>query len=362
MKLLVLTPTPVTAASTRFRLVQFFPALREAGIVPELRSFLDEAGFRLLYAAGGAARKAVAMVRAIGGRVADLIRTSRADAVLIHREAALLGPPLIEWLIAVGLDKPMVFDLDDAVWVPYVSPTYGRLLSRLLKVPGKAHFTMSAASQVIAGNDYIASEARRYNASVAVIPTVVDTQQFRPVARHNRTPVIGWIGTHSTAPYLNTLLPALRRVAATRRFLLRVVGGRIEAPDLPIDCREWSLDREVEDFQSLDIGLYPLVEDSWSIGKSGFKAIQYMACGVPVLASPVGVTRDLVRDGENGYLAADENVWVDRLSALLDDAVLRESLGGQGRADVEQRWSLTVHAPRFVSLIAQCVDRAGRCC
>jgi glycosyltransferase involved in cell wall biosynthesis len=362
MRLLVLTPTPVTAASTRFRLVQFFPALREAGIVPELRSFLDEAGFSLLYAAGGLGRKATAVLRAIAGRIADLVRSSRADAVLIHREAALLGPPLLEWLIAVGMHKPMVFDLDDAVWVPYVSPTYGRVLSRLLKAPSKAYFTMSAARQVIAGNEHIASEARRHNASVAVIPTVVDTEQFRPAARDNPIPVIGWIGTHSTAQYLNTVLPALRRVAATRRFVLRVVGAHIDAPDLPVDQRQWSLDREVEDFQSLDIGLYPLVEDSWSVGKSGFKAIQYMACGVPVVASPVGVTRDMVRDGKNGYLATSEDAWVERLTALIDAPSLRESLGRQGRADVEQNWSLAVQAPRFVSLIEHCVDRVGSGC
>jgi glycosyltransferase involved in cell wall biosynthesis len=356
-RLLVLAPAPVSAASTRFRLHQFFPALRAAGIEPLLRPFLDEDGFRLLYRAGHVGDKLLTAARALSGRAADLARASGAAAVWLHREAALVGPPLIEWLLARLLERPLLFDIDDAVWVPYASPTYGALLSRLLKAPGKTDFSLRAAAQVVVGNRYLAEHARRFNARVEIVPTVVDTDEFVPApSRANHAvPVLGWIGTHSTAQFLRAILPALRRLAARRRFRLRVVGATLAADELAgldVEQTPWALAREVADFQSLDVGLYPLVEDDWSRGKSGFKAVQYMACGVPVVASPVGATCDMIEDGQNGLFAADEDAWVDRLERLLDSTELRRRLAERGRADAVARWSLHAHAPRVVELVS----------
>jgi glycosyltransferase involved in cell wall biosynthesis len=358
MNLLILAPYPSSAASTRFRLEQFFPALRAAGIEPHLRPFVDERGFATIYRHGAPLTKLRAATRALSGRLGDLVRAIDADAVLVHREAALIGPPVLEWLLSRGLRRPMIFDLDDAVWVPYSSPTYGALLSRLLKAPGKTHFTLSAAARVIAGNPYVADYARRYNPSTEVIPTVVDTDQFRPVPHDNEVPVVGWIGTHSSMQYLKAITPALQQVARKRHFILRVVGDELRAPGLHIDSQPWALDREVADFQSLDVGLYPLVQDDWSLGKSGFKAVQYMACGIPVLASPVGVTTEIVREGETGFLAPDESTWVERLTQLLDDASLRRRLGAAGRAEAVARWSLSAHAPRFVQILRDAIAAA----
>lgn len=353
MNLLVLTPNPSTAASTRFRLEQYFPALRRVGIEATLRPFLDERGFSVLYGRGNVSIKISAAARAIAGRVADLVRSHSADAVLIHREAALVGPPVFEWAIARVVRRPIIFDLDDAVWVPYVSPTYGAILPRLLKAPQKTRFTLAAAAHVIAGSPHVAAYARSFNARTDVIPTVVDANQFRPAPRRNAVPVLGWIGTHSTLQYLRAIVPALQRLARTHRFILRLVGGTLEAPGIDVENVPWKLEREVADFQSLDIGLYPLVEDPWSVGKSGFKAVQYMACGVPVVASPVGVTCSMIRDGENGFLASNDDEWVDRLGRLLDDPRLRERMGTAGRQDALQRWSSEVHAPRFVAIVRQ---------
>ncbi|HEY2749009.1 MAG TPA: hypothetical protein VGL86_30520, partial [Polyangia bacterium] len=213
MNLLIFAPNPATAASTRFRLEQFFPALERAGIVPHLRPFLDDEGFATLYRRGQPFDKLGAALRALGGRVVDLVRALDARAVLIHREAALIGPPLVEALLTHLVRRPILFDLDDAVWEPYVSPTYGALLSRLLKVPQKTNFTMKHAAAIVAGNEYIARYARRFNRTVAVIPTVVDTDRFRPAPATNPVPVLGWIGTPSSVQYLRALVPALQRLA-----------------------------------------------------------------------------------------------------------------------------------------------------
>jgi glycosyltransferase involved in cell wall biosynthesis len=291
------------------------------------------------------------------GRVGDLARSTRARVVLIHREAALFGPPLFEWLLARVVRRPIVFDLDDAVWVPYVSPTYGAALSRLLKAPSKTHFTLGAASRVIAGNAFIADYARRFNSRIDVIPTVVDTERFYPLPRPpHDVPVLGWIGTHSSLQYLRAIVPALQRLAARRHFILRIVGGELEAPGVTVENVRWSLEREIADFQSLDIGLYPLVEDAWSVGKSGFKAVQYMACGLPVVASPVGVATEMIRDGDNGFLVRNEDEWVERLEQLIDDVALRRFVGAQGRRDAVERWSLRAQAPRFVAAVRAAME------
>lgn len=352
-RLLALVPAPRVLATTRFRVEQFAPALNRAGIELVVRPFLDEEGFAVLYSQGGALRKIRAAAVAVARRIGDLVRAQGATAVLIHREAALVGPPILEWAIARALGRPVIFDLDDAIWVPYASPTYGAFLSRLFKSPGKTHFTLGAASAVICGNPYVRDYAARYNAHTTIIPTVVDTEIFRPIQRHNAVPVLGWIGTHSTVQYLRAILPALRRLAEQRRFLLRVVGGTLEPSEttgIDVEHRPWALDREVGDFQSLDIGLYPLVEDAWSVGKSGFKAIQYLACGVPVVASRVGVTADIVKDG-CGFLVDHEDQWVPRLTELIDDSEKRQQIAAAGRAEVVANWSLAAHAPRFVDVV-----------
>lgn len=361
-RLLVLAPASTIAASTRFRLAQYFPALRAAGIEPILRPFLDDEGFAVLYRRGHGLAKAAAAARAVGGRLADVRRSfGEVDAVLIHREAALVGPPLFEWLMTDVARRPMVFDFDDPVWVPYVSPTYGRLLSRMLKMPWKTGAVLRRAARVIAGNEYLARYARQYGRPVDVVPTVVDTEIFRPPSfRPERRPlVLGWIGTHSSAQYLQAVLPALRQLASTHDFVVRIIGAELQAPGLHLECRPWSLDREVNDIQDMDIGLYPLIEDAWSLGKSGFKAVQYMACGVPLVASPVGVTTAMIRSGHNGFLATSTADWVGHLTSLLDDPTLRRRLADAGRRDAVERWSLAAHQPRVVDIIRSVIDPAA---
>ncbi|HEY2744506.1 MAG TPA: glycosyltransferase, partial [Polyangia bacterium] len=127
-------------------------------------------------------------------------------------------------------------------------------------------------------------------------------------------------------------------------------------PGVTVEQLPWSLEHEVAHFQSLDIGLYPLVADEWSVGKSGFKAVQYMACAVPTVASPVGVTSDMIRDGDNGFLAADDATWVERLTQLIDEPALRKRLGAAGRADALASWSLAVQAPRFVDIVRNAME------
>ena len=209
------------------------------------------------------------------------------------------------------------------------------------------------------GNGFLADYARQFNPAVTVIPTAVDTTRFVP--RPDRTPlpasgpVVGWIGSPTTFHYLESLAPLLRETAGRHAFTLKVSGAGkpVRFEGVTVDDVPWSLDREVALFNTCDIGVYPLEDDEWARGKCGFKAIQFMACGVPVVAAAVGVNREIIRDGENGFLASTPAEWRDKLDRLLTDPALRERFSRAGRQTIEERYSLKVTAPQLTTILRQ---------
>jgi glycosyltransferase involved in cell wall biosynthesis len=376
VRVLFLTPNPIEAANTRYRVYQFLPYLESRGIECEIAPFISSELFQDLYRRGRIVRKMAGIARSALGRVADVMRARRADVICLSREAMLFGPPVIEWMVSKVARRPMVFDFDDALFVSYVSPTYGRFAS-WLKCPSKLSRILAMSAHIIAGNEYLASYARRHNRRVTILPTVVDTELFagagplprtrvnsaaeqisKPVVGPVAGPVVGWIGSHSTAQYLDLIAPALQRLARRRRFVFRVIGaGRdVRIPGVEVENRPWDMATEIRDFRDLDIGVYPIRDDEWARGKCAFKAIQYMAAGAPCVSSPVGMTTEVIKNGVNGFLAASTEEWVHCLDLLLEDESLRVRLAREGRITVEEKYSLKTHAPRLADVLEEAAD------
>ena len=348
-----------TNPSQRYRIEQWEPLLAARGVEITYRPFESDALHKVLYKPGHLPEKLKHVTEALVRRTRDVRDARGFDLVYVLREAALLGPPVFErWL--KYMDVPYVFDFDDAVFVPYVSPSNGYL--SYLKFPGKTRAICRMAAHVMAGNEYLADYARAVNERVTVIPTTVDTSKYTVEPRApNEVPVIGWSGSHSTAPHLSTLKNALRRLAERERFVLRVVGvPDFKMEGVEVEAMPWRSATEVEDLRPFDVGVMPLPDDKWSRGKCGMKALQYMGLAIPAVCSPVGVNSEIIRDGENGLLATTDDEWVEKLSRLLRSPEERARLGRAGRATLEARYSAAVQAPRVFDIFESVARRASR--
>jgi len=361
-RLLVLATYPPTAACTRFRACAYFDALANRGIDAELHPFFGDEFFRQFYRPGALAEKSLGLLRSSVERARLLLDAGAFDAVFVQREAALWGPAIVEGVLARVRKIPVIFDFDDAIWMENTGSSRHPWLSRLLKSPSKTRGLLRMASEVIAGSHYLAAYARRFADRVLVSPTVVSCRAWTPLPGRleggmatEGVPVIGWVGSHSTAVYLDFALPALRALAAAGEvFRVRLVGASrtLQIDGIAVESVPWSAETEIADFQRLDIGIAPMGDDEWARGKCGFKQVQYMTVGVPYVSSRVGGgAGEIVRDGENGLLAGSVDEWQASLRSLLHDRPLRARLARAGRAEVEANLSAEAQADGVVGVV-----------
>jgi glycosyltransferase involved in cell wall biosynthesis len=292
-------------------------------------------------------------------RLAYLVKGFRVDVVWIEKELLPGLPAWTEFLLA-ACGAPYIVDYDDATFQWYESHP-NKVVRGLLR--RKVDVVMRHAAVVIVGNDYLAERAHRAGAKrIENMPSVVDLARYCVVPeaeREMRTFTIGWIGSPVTAHYLELVNSALHQVCNdgnTRVIIVGAAGSPLK--DVPLEICAWSEETEVASIQSFDVGIMPLAEGPWERGKCGYKIIQYMACGKPTVASPVGINRQIIKDGENGFLATTTPEWIWALRRLRDDYQLRENMGWKGRREVELKYSLQVMAPRLASLFhSVAVDR-----
>jgi len=361
VRVLAMPALPRFAAATRYRILQYIPLLGEEGIDVDVRPFLTDRAFACLYDRRRAIRTSLGLVAGSGRRLVDAVRLGGYDVVWVQREAALIGPPVIEWL--AHRRRALVLDLDDAIYLPPPRSVFGPL-APMLRGRGKADRLIGWCDHAVCGNPTIAAYVTGRGVPATIVPTLVDTGRFTPrAAPRSGELVVGWMGTHSTLEYLRPLLPVFRRLAERHRFRLRIVGGgpvTVAVDGVAVEMRPWSLERELEDLQSFDVAVYPLADDEWARGKSGFKAIQYLSCGIPYVASPVGVVADIGTPGVTHFAARSDEEWFERLSILLADAALRERMGQAGRRFAVEHYSTRRAAATLATVFRTVVEERRR--
>ena len=352
-KVLFLVPYPLRfAPSQRFRVELFLPYLTAQGIEYKVAPFLDAATFSVLYSKASSLKKGWGVLKGFLTRLWTVLFVApRFDYIFIHREASPLGPPLFEFLLSKIFRKKIIYDFDDAIWIPD-SP--GKLLN-WLKAFWKIKWICKWSFKVAGGNEYLCNYAGRYNSNVVLIPTCVDTQY-----QHNRikdqtakTVTIGWTGSHSTLKYLDPLVPLLKSLA--REFSVRVLVICNQKPSFffeGLEFIQWSEQHEIDDLLQMNIGIMPLPADAWSEGKCGFKLIQYLSLGIPAVASPVGVNQKIIGEDYSRFLCSTEEEWRSALVALIEDANLRNEIGRKGRSRMEMHYSIQANVGRFIALFS----------
>lgn len=306
-------------ASTRYRILQYLPALAEAGIHHEIR--------------------AVSKVARDWPRLLKQVRT--ADLVFIQKKLF----SAFEIALLKKLSRRLIYDFDDAVMFK------DSLASDRQHARQRRRFaaTVRRADLLIAGNGYLQEQGLALGRPTVLLPTPLDMERYLPKPRPatGDMVILGWIGSRGTLKYLRQIVPALEELGRCLPNLrLKIVADDFfELNHLPVIKKNWSATDEIDDLHSFDIGLMPLSDDVWTRGKCGFKLLQCMAVGLPVVCSPVGANREIVTDGVEGFWAARQEEWVEKLTTLAGDAELRRALGNRGRDKVLRRYSLKANIP-----------------
>mgnify|MGYP005752115117 CR=1 FL=1 len=354
MKVLFVVPySEGQAASQRFRVEQLLPLLKEKGIKYKIAPFWSGSTWSILYRQGHFLQKTLGLMQGFWRRGLLLFQLPFYTYVFIHREATPVGAPWFEGMAAKVFRKKIIFDFDDAIWLP--NTTAGNSIAARYKQHGKIAPICRWSHKVSCGNRYLLQFALKHNTNAVLLPTVIDTAHYHNQlkAQHTKQVTIGWTGSHSTLPFLKQLEPVLQQLEQQYNFRVLVIAD--QAPEISIRSlvyKPWRKETEIEDLLQFNIGVMPLPDTEWAKGKCAFKALQYMALGIPAVVSSVGANTEAVPDGVAGYTCSSQQEWYNRLEQLLLDAGLRSEMGAAGREWVQERYSVQAHQEAFLSLFA----------
>lgn len=352
-KILVLAPYPFgRVGSQRFRFEQYWDILSAKNEV-RFQSFLDESDFDVLYTQGNTFRKAFGVLKGFVKRLLLLFSIHKYDQVFIHREASPIGPPILEWMIAKVFRKQIVYDFDDAIWLTNTSAE-NEIVS-ILKCHWKVEWICKWSWKVTCGNDFLCDFAKQFNQNTIYIPTTLDLDEIDLPKTQSPTPktylTIGWTGTHSTLKYLQAIVSVLQELQSEIDFNFILIADK--NPHLVLKRYTyipWNKKTEWEDLQKIDIGIMPLDNSEWEEGKCGFKAIQYMALGIPALASPTRANCTIIENGQNGFICSNDSEWKNGLKTLIQNAELQSVFARKGRETIETKFCKRVWVEKYEGL------------
>ena len=326
----------------RFRFEQFLEYFESNGFHCEHSHFISGNDDKYLYRKGKYFQKFRILLKAILIRLKDVSRADAFDIVFIQREAFLLGSTYFERRFSKSKAK-LIYDFDDSIWLGDTSDANKKL--RWLKYPGKIAKIISISDMVFAGNKYLANYASYYNSHIKIVPTTINTDEYKRNINSKRTDgkvCIGWTGSITTIKHFEYALPTLRKLKQKYgdQLVIKVIGDKNYVnEELDIKGQGWNKENEIDELSSFDIGIMPLPDDEWSKGKCGLKGLQYMALEIPAIMSPVGVNSEIIKDGVNGFLAKNEKEWLEKLSILIDNTKLRDTIGKEARKTVIGNYS-----------------------
>lgn len=352
MKVLFIVPYPTgKAASQRFRVEQLLPLLQEQGMHYQVAPFWGSKAWEILYKQGYWIQKLFWLFAGFFKRLLNLLQLPFYNYIFIHREATPIGPPWFEWMAAKIFKKRIIFDFDDAIWLSDTSAVNNK--ADKYKWHSKTRSICRWSYKVSCGNAFLQSFAYSYNKGAVYLPTVIDTKHYHNQLKQQQTERVslGWTGSHSTLPYLKLIEPVLQRLELKYDFDFIVIADK--EPDLQLKSLlflPWNQQTEIEDLLQFNIGVMPLPDTTWAKGKCAFKALQYMALGIPAVVSAVGANRQAVPSGLAGYTCLTEQEWYERLEELLQKADLRAAMGRAGRLHVQQHYSVQAHKQTFLTL------------
>lgn len=351
MEILVICPYPLdTVPGQRLKYEQYLGFIRDQGFCISVHPFFSFNTFNILYRPGKSIQKIVGVLRGFLGRFALLMRVSKADGIYVFLNVAPVGPPWLEWLF-LRLCKKCIYDIDDMVHM--LRTTKVNRFAQAFKSPSRYFLMMGVADHVITCTPALNDLAGRYNPCTTDISSTINTSSYLPVNSYSNDHelVIGWSGSHSTAPYLHLLDDVFQELSTHARFKLLVMGAQaFELPGVNVELVPWSVTAEIPTLQRIDIGVYPLPNDSWVQGKSGLKALQYMALGIPTVATAIGCNDRVIEDGVSGFLASTPEQWMAQLSQLLNEPELRRTIGRNARERVERFYSVDANKNTYLSI------------
>lgn len=354
MKVLFVVPYPInTAPCQRFRFEQYLDIFKREGIYFTVAPFISLPLHKIIYKKGMYFKKTFYIFYCFLKRFLTLLRSFKYDTIFIHREACPFGITLFESFFKLT-GKKIIYDFDDAIYLPNVSKA--NRIARLFKNENKTKKIIALSNVVITGNGYLKDYASRFNKNVIVIATTIDTDKYILIKkpRLKDTPLcVGWSGSYTTVQHFMLLRDVLAKIAARFNIRIKVIGAPSDFSlnGVALIVKEWDIKKEVEELSTFDIGVMPLPDDEWGRGKCGLKALQYMALGIPVVCSPVGVNKEIIEDRVNGFLASSDEEWIEKISRLVEHPELREKMGMAGRITVEEKFSVKRNAPMYFEVI-----------
>jgi L-malate glycosyltransferase len=354
-KIIVICPFPENEVpGQRLKYEQYFDSWRANGFDVTVKPFVSDKFMKIIYQPGYYHLKAIYTIIAYFKRFVLLFSLRKYDIVYTFLWVTPFGPPIFEKIYAI-LAKNLIYDIDDLVFLKHQSKA--NQLIGFLKGRSKSIYLMKKAKHVITCTPYLDNFVRQYNPNTTDISSTVDTQKrYVPVNNYQNDHqiIIGWSGSHSTSKYLYLLKDVLKELAQQCNFKLLVMGdASFSIKGLDIEVLEWKEESEIATLQRFDIGLYPLPDEQWVYGKSGLKAIQYMALGIPTVASNIGTIDRIIDHNENGFLINDNNhhEWLNYLKILINDAELRGKLGSKARSKIDKEFSIHQNEQKYLNIL-----------